>query len=147
MRADLFPATLFRMQLAALALAAAVHAAPLGPNLYIAGDGFTLEQAAADAQRDGATAYKILLTGAEAERLIAARATRETTDLLRLARASGARLYVCAKDVKALGVTPRELVKGVTTVRGYVADPARLADWERRSPRAPDRKSLAVCAE
>ena len=87
------------------------------------------------------------MTGAEAERLIAARATRETTDLLRLARASGARLYVCAKDVKALGVTPRELVKGVTTVRGYVADPARLADWERRSPRAPDRKSLAVCAE
>ncbi|HET7364594.1 MAG TPA: hypothetical protein VFJ70_13590 [Burkholderiales bacterium] len=127
--------------------AAALHAAPLGPNLYIAGDGFTLEQAAADAQREGATAYKILVTGAEARRLIAARATRETTDLLRLARASGARIFVCAKDVKALGVTPRDLVKGVTTVRGYVAETAHLSGWERRAPRAPDRKSLAVCAE
>ena len=133
--------------LAVLALVAVAHAAPLGPNLYIAGDGFTLEQAAADAQREGASAYKILVTGGEAQRLIASQATRDTTELLRVARASGARLYVCAKDVKALGVTPRELVKGVTTVRGYVADPARLPDWERRASRAPDRKSLAVCAE
>ena len=91
--------------------------------------------------------YKILVTGSEAQRLIAPRATRDTTELLRLARASGARVLVCAKDVKALGVTPRELVKGVTTVRGYVADPSSLPDWERRTPRAPDRKSLAVCAE
>jgi intracellular sulfur oxidation DsrE/DsrF family protein len=130
-----------------LLFAAALHAAPLGPNLYVAGDGFTLEQAAADAQRDGATAYKILVTGAEAQRLVAARATRDTTDLLRLARASGARVFVCAKDVKALGVTPHDLIKGVTTVRGYVAEPKQLSDWERRVPRAPDRKSLAVCAE
>jgi intracellular sulfur oxidation DsrE/DsrF family protein len=135
------------MKLAALALIASAHAAPLGPNLYIAGDGFTLEQALADAKREGATTYKILVTGSEAQRLIAPRATRDTTELLRLARASGARVFVCAKDVKALGVTPRELVKGVTTVRGYVADPTSLPDWERRTPRAPDRKSLAVCAE
>jgi intracellular sulfur oxidation DsrE/DsrF family protein len=135
------------MTLAALALIASAHAAPLGPNLYIAGDGFTLEQALADAKREGATTYKILVTGSEAQRLIAPRATRDTTELLRLARASGARVFVCAKDVKALGVTPRELVRGVTTVRGYVADPTSLPDWERRTPRAPDRKSLAACAE
>src|SRR5438105_4862020 len=130
------------MQFAVLALVAAAHAAPLGPNLYIAGDGFTLEQALADAQREGATHYKILVTGSEAQRLIVPRATRDTTDLVRLARASGARLFICAKDVKALGVTPHELVKGVTAVRGYVADRTRLPDWERRTPRAPDRKSL-----
>ena len=141
------PGYAVRMQLAVLALITVAHAAPLGPNLYIAGDGFTLEQAAADAQRDGATAYKILVTGAEAQRLIAARASRDTTDLLRLARASGARVFVCARDVKALGITPRDLVKGVTTVRGYVAEPTHLPDWERRTPRAPDRKSAAVCAE
>jgi hypothetical protein len=136
------------MKLAALALIASAHAAaPLGPNLYIAGDGFTLEQALADARREGATAYKILVTGAEAQRLIASRATPDTTELLRQARAGGGRVFVCAKDVKAAGVMPRDLLRGVIVVRGYVADATRLPDWERRTPRAPDRKSLAVCAE
>src|SRR6267143_2310107 len=137
------PGYAVRMKLAALALIASAYAAPLWPNLNIAGDGFTLEQAFADAQREGATAYKILVTGSEAQRLIAARATRDTTDLLRQARASGARVFICAKDLKAAGATPRDLVRGVTVVRGYVADVSRLPDWERRAPRAPDRKSLA----
>jgi hypothetical protein len=39
------------------------------------------------------------------------------------------------------------VVRGVIVVRGYVADASRLPDRERRAPRAPDRKSLAVCAE
>ena len=127
--------------------AAALQAAPLGPNLYVAGDGFTLEQALGDAQRDGASAYKILLTGSEAPRLIASRATRDTIELVRQVRAGGGRVFVCAKDVKAAGVMPRDLLRGVIVVRGYVADASRLPDWERRAPRAPDRKSLAVCAE
>ena len=106
------------MKLAALALIASAHAAPLGPSLYIAGDGFTLEQALADAKREGATTYKILVTGSEAQRLIAPRATRDTTELLRLARASGARVFVCAKDVKALGVTPRRRSPEMVSMRG-----------------------------
>jgi hypothetical protein len=135
------------MQLAALALIASAHAAPLGPNLYIAGDGFTLEQALGDAEREGASAYKVLVTGTEAPRLIASRASRDTMDVVRKVRADGGRIFICAKDLKAAGVTPRELMRGVVVVRGHVADATRLPDWERRSPRAPDRKSLAVCAE
>src|SRR6267378_2460720 len=132
------PGYAVRVKLAALLLIASAYAAPLGPNLYIAGDGFTLEQALADARREGATAYKILVTGAEAQRLIASRATPDTTGLLRQARAGGGRVFVCAKDVKAAGVTPRELLRGVIVVRGYVADATRLPDGERRTPRAPD---------
>jgi hypothetical protein len=135
------------MKLAVLALIATANAAPLGPKLYIAGDGFTLEQAVGDAAREGAAAYKVLVTGSEAPRLIASRASRGTLDVVRKVRADGGRIFVCAKDVRAASVTPRELIKGVIAVRGYVADASRVPDWERRAPRAPDRKSLAVCAE
>jgi hypothetical protein len=32
-------------------------------------------------------------------------------------------------------------------VRGYIPyDSSRIEDWERKLPRAPDRKSMAVCA-
>jgi hypothetical protein len=32
-------------------------------------------------------------------------------------------------------------------VRGYLPyDPSKVEDWERRLPRAPDAKSLAVCS-
>lgn len=130
-----------------LLFAGALQAAPLGPNLYVAGDGFTLEQALGDAQRDGATSYKILVTGSEAPRVIAGRASRDIVDVVRKVRADGGRMFICAKDVKAAGVTPREVVRGVTVVRGYVSDASGLPDWQRRAPRAPDRKSLSVCAE
>ena len=39
------------MQHTALPLLAVAHATPLGLNIYIAGDGFTLEQALATANR------------------------------------------------------------------------------------------------
>ena len=131
------------------AAVAAPASPPLGPNLFIADNAFTIEQAIADAaaQRtpdDGPT-WKLLVADREAARLIAAQATPATLEALGRARASGATVYVCAKDLKALNVTPRDLVQGVHAVRGYLTADARVPDWERRLPWAPDRKALAVC--
>lgn len=135
----------------AVGLSAAAGAALLGPNLFIAGDGFTLEQAIADAavQRteQDPPSYKILVTGSEARRVVAAGAARDVIDLIRKARQSGASVFVCGKDLKALGLRPEDLLPGVFAVRGYIPyDSARIEDWERKLPRAPDRKSLAVCS-
>ena len=136
----------------ALFLSTALAAAPVGPNLFIAGDGFTLEQALADAaaQRTAQDppGYKILVTGDEVRRLEAAQATPDVVDLVAKARQSGASVFVCGKDLKPLGLKPDDLLPGVVAVRGYIPyDESKIEDWERRLPRAPDRKSLAVCAE
>lgn len=134
---------------AAAAAAAPAFGAPLGPNLFIADNAFTIEKAVADAAaqrtpQDG-PAWKLLVADREAGRLIAARATPATNDALRKARASGATVYVCSKDLKALNATPRDLIPGVHAVRGYLAAGAQVPEWERRLPWAPDRKALAVC--
>jgi hypothetical protein len=146
-----------RLTLRAIVMAGAVGLSPaagavlLGPNLFIAGDGFTLEQAIADAaaqrtEQDPPN-YKILVTGSEARRVVAAGATRDVIDLIGKARQSGASVFVCGKDLKALGLRPEALLPGVFAVRGYIPyDSSRIEDWERKLPRAPDRKSLAVCS-
>ena len=130
-------------------LTSAATAAPIGPNLFIADNAFTIEQAVADAAaqrtpQDGPT-WKLLIADREASRLIAARATPATIEAVRKARASGATVYVCAKDLKAINATPRDLIAGVHAVRGYLTADSQVPDWERRLPWAPDRKSLAVC--
>ncbi|HYL89609.1 MAG TPA: hypothetical protein VEU32_12700 [Burkholderiales bacterium] len=126
-------------------------AAPMGPYLYIADNAFTIEQAVADeaAQRtpQDPPGWKLLVADNEARRLIASTATAATADILQKARASGATVYVCAKDLIALNATPRDLIHGVHAVRGYLTADAQVPDWERRLPWAPDRKSLAVCAD
>lgn len=124
-------------------------AAPMGPNLFIADNAFTIEQAVADAaaqrtSQDGPT-WKLLVADSEAGRLIAARATAATIEAVRNARASGATVYVCAKDLKAINATPRDLIPGIHAVRGYLTADSQVPDWERRLPWAPDRKALAVC--
>ena len=133
-----------------LTLASAAIAAPLGPNLFVADGAFSIEQTIADAAaqrtpQDGPT-WKLLVVDTEARRLLASSAMSATIDLVRRAQGSGARVYVCAKDLKALHATPRDLVPGVHAVRGYLKADARVPDWERRLPWAPDRKSLAICA-
>jgi|SRR5579859_3005886 len=133
-----------------LTFASAAMAAPLGPNLFIADDAFTIERAVADAAtqrtpQDPPT-WKLLVADKQAVRLLASRATPATTDIIRTARASGAVVFVCAKDLKALNATPRDLIPGVHAVRGYLTADAQVPDWERRLPWAPDRKALAVCA-
>ena len=140
------------MDLRALAfslLTSTAIAAPLGPNLFIADGSFTMEQALADAmaQRtpdDGPT-WKMLVTDREAPRLIAAQASAATLSVIQKTRASGGTVYVCAKDLKAINATPRDLIQGVHAVRAYLTADSQVPDWERRLPWAPDRKALAVC--
>lgn len=135
----------------ALGLSTALAGAPRGHNLFIAGDGFTLDQAIADAQAQrtplDSPRYRILATGEEVRRLMAVGAAPDGNELLAKARRSGGTVFVCSKDLKVLGLKPGDLLPGVGAVRGYLPyDPANVEEWERRLPRAPDAKSLAVCA-
>jgi len=127
------------------------HAAPRGHNLFIAGDGFTLEQAMADAEAQrtplDSPRYRLLATGEQVRRLMGVGAAPDGYDVLARARRSGGTIFVCGKDLKALGLRPEDMIPGVVAVRGYLPyDPSKVEDWERRLPRAPDAKSLAVCA-
>jgi len=128
-----------------------VAAAPRGENLFIAGDGFTVEQAIGDAQAQrtplDSPRYRILVTGEQVRRLLAVGAAPDGNELLLKARRSGGTVLVCSKDLKALGLKPADVLPGVVAVRGYLPyDPSKVDDWERTLPRAPDAKSLAVCA-
>src|SRR5689334_15774133 len=134
-----------------LTLSTPVAAAPRGQNLFIAGDGFTLEQAMADAEAQrtplDSPRYRILATGEQVRRLMGVGAAPDGYDVLARARKSGGTIFVCGKDLKALGLRPEDMIPGVVAVRGYLPyDASKIEDWERRLPRAPDAKSLAVCA-
>jgi predicted peroxiredoxin len=135
---------------ALLTFASAAAAAPLGPNLFIADNAFTIERAVADevAQHtpQDPPGWKLLVADNEARRLLASNATPATVDIIRKARSLGATVFVCAKDLKALNATPSDVMQGVHAVRGYLTADAQVPDWERRLPWAPDRKSLAICA-
>ena len=132
-----------------LTLASAATAAPLGPNLFVADDAFTIEQAVAEAAaqrtpQDGPT-WKLLVVDSQVRRLVSSSAMSETIDVVRRAQTSGARVYVCARDMKMYGVKQHDLLPGVRAVRGYLKADSQVPDWERRLPWAPDRKSLAIC--
>ena len=135
----------------ALGLSSALAAGPRGQNLFIAGDGFTIDQAIADAQKErtpqDSQRYRILVTGEQARRLMGVGASPDGYDVLVKARKSGGTLFVCGKDLKALGLRPEDMLPGVIAVRGYLPyDPSKVEDWERKLPRAPDAKSIAVCS-
>ena len=135
----------------ALGLSTALAGAPRGQNLFIAGDGFTLDQAIADAQAQRTSLdsprYRILATGEEVRRLMGVGAAPDGYDVLAKARKSGGTLFVCSKDLKALGLRPEDMIPGVVAVRGYLPyDASKAEDWERKLPRAPDAKSVAVCS-
>ena len=67
----------------ALGLATPVAAAPRGQNLFIAGDGFTLEQAMGDAEAQrtplDSPRYRILATGEQVRRLMGVGAAPDGT--------------------------------------------------------------------
>jgi hypothetical protein len=135
----------------ALGISSALAAGPRGQNLFIAGDGFTLGQALADAQKErtpqDSPRYRILATGEEVRRLMGVGAAPDGYDLLVRARKSGGTFFVCSKDLKALGLRPGDMLPGVVAVRGYLPyDASKVEDWERKLPRAPDAKSVAVCS-
>jgi hypothetical protein len=100
------------------------HAAPRGQNLFIAGDGFTLDQAMGDAEAQrtphDSPRYRVLVTGEQVRRLMGVGAAPDGYDVLARARSSGGTIFVCGKDLKALGLRPEDMIPGVVAVRGYL---------------------------
>src|SRR5258706_14343816 len=92
------------LAVALLTFASTAVAAPIGPNLFIADDAFTIEQAMADAAaqrtpQDGPT-WKLLVVEHPEQRLLASSPLSGTADLIRRAESGGSRVYVCAKGLK-----------------------------------------------
>jgi hypothetical protein len=148
LRSSIFAAAAF----AALLCALPAQAALLGPNLYVAGDPFTIEQALDDYAKQRAPQdpkyFKLLVVGNELLRLRSAQLTAELRQRLQKAREDGGQLYVCTKDLKANGLTPGDLPRGVRPVRGFAPEQGgeNLASWEKSLPRAPDSKMRGICS-
>lgn len=140
--------------LAALALSTTSslsHARLFGPNLFVAGDGFTLEKAVSDAANQhtsqDAPAYKLLVVGSEIQRIETSAESSDAHDLLQQAAQHGASIFVCVKDLKALGLQPADLVPNVRAVRGFSSSTAGdLTTWEKGLPQAPDQKMRSICS-
>ena len=132
----------------ALALAQAASARTPGDSVFIAGDGFSIEQAVADsaAQRTaGDPPGKIIVLGAAVKRLAKEGAGYSVRDALAAARKGGVTLYVCAKDMRAARLASKDFLSGVRVVRGWTEAPAQAQVEQFRM--APDRRMRSLCAE
>ena len=127
------------------------YARLFGPNLFVAGDGFTLEQAVSDATSQhtsqDALTYKLLVVGNEIQRIKTSAESSDVHDLLQQAAQHGASIFVCVKHLKALGLKPADLVPNVRAVRGFASSVERNpSNWERGLPQAPDQKMRSICS-
>jgi len=127
------------------------YARLFGPNLFVAGDGFTLEQAVSDAAKQHTSqdvpAYKLLVVGSEIQRIKTSAESSDVRDLLQQAAQHGASIFVCVKDLKALGLKPADLVPDVRPVRGLSSSAdGNRSTWEKSLPQAPDQKMRSICS-
>jgi intracellular sulfur oxidation DsrE/DsrF family protein len=124
-----------------------------GGALYIAGDGFSLEQAVADGIREngGKTEFRVLVLGAEISKLGFHGATREVTSVIGEATRNLGRFYVCERDMKRQSFSPSDFLPGVEVVRGLTAKEAGVsggANAEKsKAPLAPLPRMRRICAE
>ena len=82
-------------------------------RLAVAGRGTSLEAAvAAPHARD----YRLLVRLSELPRVTTRGADRHVRDLLQRARADGAVLFVCEKDLRAARLRPGDLLPGIVAV-------------------------------
>lgn len=116
--------TWLRTALLAVCLIGAAHAVVIGGG-YIAGSGFSLAQAIADAKREHpagtSRGFWLVVMGAELGKLT--RDSAETdllADLTTLQQRGGA-IFVCERDLNAAGLKVQDLVSGVQVVRGWTA--------------------------
>ena len=93
----------------------------VGYGLYIAGDGFSLEQAIEDGLREksGDTGFIILVLGAEIGKLGVRGASSEVGDLIQRGVRGGAVLQVCERDVKRLAFSAQDFLPMVEFIRGF----------------------------
>ena len=108
-----------------------------GGALYIAGDGFSLEQAVSDGIREnqGKTAFAVLVLNAEISKLGFHGATREVTNVVGQALNSRGSFYVCARDARRLNFSSSDFLPGVEIVRGFTSAEAANADAQANQPK------------
>jgi len=117
-----------------LSLAALGHAAD--PELVIAGHGASLEQALAAPH---APSYRLLVLRKELMRVRASRAEEEVRQLIERARAGGAVVFVCEKDLRAERLQPADLLPGIVTVDATDV-------WVNGAPSNADLKLKSICS-
>jgi intracellular sulfur oxidation DsrE/DsrF family protein len=117
-------------------------------NVFIAGDGFSIEQAVADAaaqRRKGDPPAKILVLGEQTRRLKKDEAGYSVMDAVSAGRRNGATFYACARDMRAAGMAFRDFIPGVQVVRGWSEAPPQPQEEQFRL--APERRMRSLCAE
>lgn len=96
-------------------------------GVYVAGQGFTLEQAISQALAENASGAKrrfwIVVSGRDAARLASADADSGLRDSVKHVRAQGGIVYVCESDMRAQGIAPTKLMPEVVPVQGFGGAP------------------------
>ena len=122
-----------------------------GGALYIAGDGFSLEQAIDDGIREngGKASFAVLVLGAEISKLGIHGTTAEISANIAKASNGGGTLYLCERDVKRQGFAVHEFLPGVQIVRGFSKTEAAGSPPPQPGgpPLAPIFRMRSICAD
>lgn len=117
-----FVRTLAQIALSA-ALIAAVPAAVAADNVYVAGQGNTVDQAFTQALAENAGKTKnhfwIVVAGPDVARFTKAKAGAGIAERVKTVRARGGVVFVCRSDLNRQGVREEDLLDGVASVYGY----------------------------
>ena len=120
-------------------------------GFYIAGDAFTLEQAAADALRERDSGLQaVIVIGAELGRLVRSRATPQVTAVAQRLQTAGIPIYACERDVRARQLSPTDLIGSVRVERGWTQVDASVGAGLPESPESGtpvERRLRRLCAE
>lgn len=123
--------TWLRTAVLALGVVGAAQAVVIGGG-YIAGSGFSLAQAIADAKREhpagSSQGFWIVVMGAELGSLARNTASADLLADLTSLQQRGGVVFVCERDLNAAGLTAQDLIPGVQVVRGWTAAESGMQD-------------------
>ena len=128
------------------------HARVANPDLFIAGDGFSLKEAFADARKQRSAVdspnFQVLVVEPEVKRLVRGGATQRSITQIRAARRSGAVVSVCQKDLTSLRLKAADLMPGVQTVRGFTgSQDGTVEAGDQLSMHTSARRIKSICSE
>lgn len=120
-------------------------------DLFVAGDGFSLEDALTDARTQRTDTdpphYRVLVLGPEVKRLIRRGVSQRLIQRIRAATKSGAVFYVCQKDLTSLGLRTADLLPGVQAVRGFPATQSGIGEESAlQQSTGSDRRIMSICS-